>query len=219
MKTHRIVRSSLVAMLAMFAAMPLMAAESDWKTLFDGKSFAGWNNGSGQPPAKSWVIRDGAMVREGAGGYVWTNERYGNFVLELEYQTEGNSGIFLRTDKPGDCVQTGLEIQVDVPSKAPSKHSTGALYDAQAPTRVADKPKGEWNHVVITAKGSKIAVELNGEKIIDADLDQWTKSHQNPDGSQNKFDKALKNFCREGFIGFQDHGNVVAYRNVRIKPL
>jgi hypothetical protein len=219
MKTHRIVCSSLAAMLAMFAAMPLMAAESEWKTLFDGKSLAGWNNGNGRPPAKGWVLKDGAMIREEGGGDVWTNERYGDFVLELEYRTEGNSGIFIRTDKPGDCVQTGLEIQVDVPAKSPSKHSTGALYDAQAPTRIADKPRGEWNHVVITAKGSKINVELNGAKIIDADLDQWTKSHQNPDGSQNKFDKALKDFCREGYIGFQDHGNVVAYRNVRLKPL
>ncbi len=100
----------------------------------------------------------------------------------------------------------------------PSKHSCGALYDAQAPTKDLVKA-GEWNHCVITARGSRIAVEMNGEKIIDADLDRWVTPGQNPDGTKNKFRTALKDFKREGHIGLQDHGGKVAYRNIKIKVL
>ena len=57
------------------------------------------------------------MVREAAGGDIWTKDRYGDFVLELEFKTAGNSGVFIRTDNPKDNVQTGIEIQVDVPGR------------------------------------------------------------------------------------------------------
>ena len=64
-----------------------------------------------------------------------------------------------------------------------------------------------------------LSVELNGEKVTEMDLDQWTEPNKNPDGSKNKFRTALKNFKREGHIGFQDHGAWVAYRNIRIHVL
>jgi hypothetical protein len=124
--------------------------------------------------------------------------------------------VFIRTDNPKDNVQTGIEIQVDKPG-GPGKHSVGAVYDLQAPTKNAGNDG--WNKMVITARGSVLKVQLNGEQIIDMNLDRWSKAGLNPDGTKNKFKAALKNFKREGHIGFQDHNFEVAYRNVRIKPL
>jgi len=201
----------------------LSAAEkgqADWRRLFNGKDFSGWQNASGGKPGAGWAVEDGAMVRKSSAGDVWTKDRFGNFVLDLEFKTEGNSGIFIRTDKPDDCVQTGLEIQVLGPSRGgkPSKGSCGALYDAQAPTKEMVKA-GQWNRCIITAAGSRVTVELNGEKIVDVDLDRWDTPGKNPDGSKNKYSNALKDFKREGHVGLQDHGAVVAYRNVKIKPL
>jgi hypothetical protein len=50
-------------------------------------------------------------------------------------------------------------------------------------------------------------------------LDQWTEPNKNPDGSKNKFPRALKDFARKGYLGLQDHGRPVWYRNIKIKQL
>ena len=55
--------------------------------------------------------------RQKGSGDIWTKARYGDFVLELEFKTTGNSGVFFRTDNPKDRVQTGIEIQVDNPGE------------------------------------------------------------------------------------------------------
>ncbi len=60
---------------------------------------------------------------------------------------------------------------------------------------------------------------LNGQAVSEADLDQWTQVGKNPDGTTNKFDRAPKDFARTGYVGLQDHGTPVWYRNIRIKPI
>lgn len=219
---RRVALSGLVGLLSVMGLIGSVgAAESakpdGCKSLFNGKDFTGWQNAAGKEPGAGWVVEDGAMVRKARAGDIWTKERFGDFVLEVEFKTEGNSGIFIRTDNPRDNVQTGIEIQVDRPAKTPGKHSVGAVYDALAPSKEATKA-GEWNRCVITAVDNRLSVEMNGEKIIDMDLNQWSEASKNPDGTKNKFRTALKDFKREGHIGLQDHGAVVAYRNLRIKP-
>jgi hypothetical protein len=194
---------------------PETPAADGWVVLFDGKNLDGWGNAVGG--ATKWRIEDGAMTGQKGSGDIWTKARYGDFTLELEFKTTGNSGVFFRTDNPKDCVQTGIEIQVDNP-RDPDRHSVGAIYDLVAPAKNAGKAN-DWNHLVITAKGPRITVELNGEQVSEMDLERWTKAGKNPDGSKNKFKRALKDWKREGHIGLQDHGAKVWYRKIRIKPL
>ena len=194
---------------------PAKRGPAEWTVLFSGKDLNGWMDANGG--ASKWVVENGAMSGQKGSGDVWTKARYGNFILEVEFKTTGNSGVFFRTDNPKDPVQTGIEIQVDNPG-GPNKHSVGAIYDLVPPTKNAGK-KDDWNKFVITVQESFISVELNGEKIAKMDLNQWTEARKNPDGSENKFTKALKDWKREGHIGFQDHGNKVWYRNVRIKAM
>jgi hypothetical protein len=186
--------------------------------LFDGKSLAGWTNPKGEAPGNQWQVKDGELtLTNKGGGNIWTVQRYANFVLELEFKTTGNSGVFFRTDDRKDSVQTGLEVQVEQPS-GPDKHSVGSLYDLQAPSKNLGK-KDAWNKYKITARGSLISVELNGEKVNEIDVEKWSEAGKNPDGSANKYKRAVKDWKREGHIGFQDHGHTVAYRNINLTPL
>jgi type 1 glutamine amidotransferase len=192
-------------------------AADGWINLFNNKDLAGWIAKPG-----SWVIEDGVLTRKG-GGDIWTEQPFGDFVLDLEFKLdpETNSGVFLRTGDIQDCVQTGIEMQVldSFGKEPPDTHDCGAIYDCRAPSKNTVKKPGEWNHAVITCQGSKIHVELNGEPILDMNLDQWTEAGKNPDGTPNKFKTAYKDMPRRGRIGLQDHGKPVWYRNIRIKPL
>ncbi len=210
---------SLCVLLVFAVCGTSLADEASWQTLFDGTDLAAWQNARGEEPSPGWAVEDGQLVRKDRAGYIWTKERFADFCLELEYKTAGNSGVFFRTDNLRDPVQTGIEAQIYRPSEKPSRHSTGSLYDLLAPSKVADRPMGEWNEMAITAKDAHIVIVLNGEKIIDADLDQWIEANQNPDGSRNKFNTPLKDFKRDGHIGLQDHGDAVSFRNIRIKRL
>ena len=201
--------------------------DSGFVALFDGNDLSAWRMG----PDRSWVVEDGVIAlrremdgREHNADYLWTKEQYGDFVLELEFKVpeRANSGVFLRTSELNDPVYTGIEVQIASSHGRgqPNRGGTaGAVYDCLAPTANAVKPAGEWNHLRVTCRGHKIAVVLNGQEVIDMDLDQWTEARKNPDGSPNKFPRPLKDFARSGHIGLQDHGRPVWYRNIRVKRL
>ena len=196
-------------------------------SLFNGKDLAGWHAG----PGSAWVVEEGVIALKGRedgkehnADYLWTKETYGDFVLELEFRVpeQANSGVFLRTSDLKDPVYTGLEMQVanSFGRDALSRGGTaGAIYDCQAPSKNAVRKPGEWNQVRVTCRGSRVAVVLNGEPVVDMDLDRWTEPLKNPDGSKNKFPRAMKDFARSGYIGLQDHGRPVWYRGLRIRRL
>lgn len=198
-----------------------------YSILFNGKDLSGWLTG----PDNAWIVEDGTFTikREMDGkehnlDYLWTEKKYGDFILDFEFKVteHTNSGVFLRTSDLKDPVYTGIEVQVSSSygrRRVNQWGTAGAIYECLAPTKNTVKPAGQWNHCQITCQGPRIQVVLNGEKIIDMDVNQWKTPHQNPDGSENKFPRAIKDFARIGHIGFQDHGRKVWYRSVWIKSL
>ncbi len=199
-----------------------------WQALFTGQDLAGWLTGDNN----KFVVENGELTvkRQNPDGqehnldYLWTQERYADFILELEFKViEGtNSGVFFRTDDIMDPVYTGLEVQVansygqDGVSRT---RTAGAVYDLMAPSKNAINKPGEWNTYRLTCLGSRVQVMLNGEDVLDMDLARWRASYRNPDGSWNKFPTPATAFSREGHIGLQDHGQPVWYRNIRLKRL
>ena len=209
----------LTAFLALASTITFAADQPDtsgWKNLFAADL-------SNAVDASGWQF-DGKELVAKNHDTIWTKESYGNFILDLEFKVakESNSGVFLRS---GDIknVLAALEIQVHESADGSKYGMLGAIYDAMPPKKNAAKPVGEWNHYTITCKGPQVTVVLNGETIIDANLDNWPETGKNPDGTPNKFKKALKDFARSGPIGLQGlHGKAQApvwYRNLKIKTL
>jgi len=193
-------------------------AQKGWESLFNGKDLTGWTY-----KPDSWRVDDGVLTCGETAGDIWTEEQFGNFAIDLEFKVpqKGNSGVFVRTADPKSPVQTGIEIQVFDSYGKPEadKHDCGAVYDCVAPTKNMAKQAGEWNRMVVTCKDNTIQVELNGEPIIDMDVDKWTEPHMNPDGTKNKYNAAVKDFARKGYVGLQYHGKPVWYRNIKIKRM
>jgi hypothetical protein len=217
----------------LLAATALSAADNEltakekadgWVLLFDGKTLDGWMTSS-QTPSKT-PVEDGCINPHRAGGYMMVHkEMWENFVLACDYKiSKGcNSGIFIRTDslkpRPGkDVGFNGIEVAID-DTYGTGYHDPGALYDLVKPAKQMQKPAGEWNHIVMTCDRSKVAVELNGEVVTKADLDEFTKPNVRPDGTPHKFDIAYKDHPRKGYIGLQDHGSACWYKNIKLKPL
>ncbi|MCR9265543.1 MAG: DUF1080 domain-containing protein [Flavobacteriaceae bacterium] len=210
--------------------------EPTWTVLFDGSSFDGWHLYNGGEIGEPWKLEDGAMVyyppKERKKGEVYdivTDKDYTNFVLSLEWKISegGNSGIFygiFEDEKYGAPYATGPEIQVldnegHPDGKNGTTHQAGALYDMIAVSEKTVKPVGEWNLVELTInhKTNQGQVVLNGKKVVEFPVHgpEWDEMVAN-----SKF-KGWEGFgaYQTGKIGLQDHGNIVAFRNIKIKEL
>jgi len=212
------------------------AVVEEWQILFDGHTFNGWHFYNGEGVSEPWKLEDGAMVfyppkeyPEGTSYNIITDREYTNFVLSLEWKVSegGNSGIFwgvFEDEKFGQPYQTGPEIQVldnerHPDAKAGTTHQAGALYDMIAPSEKVVKPAGEWNAVELTINhGTNQGwVMLNGTKIVEFPVhgEEWDAMV-----ADSKFaDWEGFGAYQTGKIGLQDHGDIVSYRNIKIKPL
>lgn len=214
--------AGLFGMILAGSVLTAEGADSDLRTIFDGSSGAGWiTNKTKEPVPKGNVQADG-LNPHGSGGYIVVHEKpHGDFVLDFDYKLspDCNSGVFIRVGDLKDPVMSGIEIALD-DSTGTGLHDPGAFYDLVPPRVNAQKPAGQWNHMTVTAKGPKINVVLNGEKVSSIDLDEWPEPGQRPDGTKHKFKKvAIKSMNRPGYLGFQDHGKDCWYRNIKLKDL
>jgi hypothetical protein len=199
-------------------------SSTEWRPLFDGQSLAGWRGYRSESPPAGWRVVDGTLVREGPGGDIMTTDTFENFELALDWNVApgGNSGIFYRvTEKADATYETGPEMQVldDARHRDGSSRltSAGSLYGLYPAPIGAVKPAGEWNTARIVMNRGHVEHWLNGVKTAEADIgsDDWnqrvanSKFHQWPG-----FGKASR-----GHIALQDHGDRVAYRNIRVRVL
>lgn len=196
-----------------------------WQLLFNGQDLTGWKCNNDRPIATK--IEDGSLVPYKSGGYLIIYDKpFGDFILKCDVRFEDpqcNSGIFFRVENPRDPINTGFEAQV-LAGDGTGKHDLGAIYDLVAPSKAAGKPLGEWNTVEIKCQGSKIDVTVNGEPVSHLDCDEFDKPGVCPDGQKHKFrlkrePRAIKDFARSGYLGFQDHGHKVWYKNVKVQEL
>src|SRR5688500_5489129 len=140
------------------------------------------------PFGADWSVKEDVLQSgKRRGTWLVSEKEYGDFVLEFEIKlTElGNSGVALRSPLKGDPAFDALEIQfADFRYNTGAKPSelTGGVYRAIAPTKQVYKPT-EWNSARIRLKGTRLAVQINGQKVQDVDLTKFTEPVMRHDGT------------------------------------
>ncbi len=181
-------------------------------SLYNGHDLAGWETtGNWLPQADGSLLiqpREHQTGWQRYDAYLWSEKKYGDFVLDFEYAYPpgGNSGVFFRVGDRQDPVETGIEVQILDSSQTREPlghHDHGGVIGTQGPSKNMSRAPHEWNHMIVDCQGNHLQVVLNGEPVIDLQLDEG----------------AMNDRPREGYIGFQDHGapNHIRFRNLRIR--
>ena len=211
--------------------------KAGWVLLFDGKDFKGWRQCNGTAMPVNWIIDDNAMkvfTGEGKqpgsganGDIVYGEKKFKNFELSIDWKASkmANSGIFYNVrEVPGQPIYYAApEIQVldnvDATDNKLPTHLAGSLYDMIAADPKTVHPAGQWNTIVIRVKDGKVTHTQNGVKVVEYTL--WTPEWDAAVAKSKfkTFPGWTEGISKEGFIGLQDHGYPVWFRNIKIREL
>lgn len=197
---------------------PSAEVEQGFSSLFDGQSLNGWKlvdkKGDG------YGVKDGVIYcSKGGGGRLYTEKEYADFIVRFEFKLEegSNNGLGIRAPYEGDPAYVAMELQILDDNSArysgklrPAQYH-GSVYDVVPAKPGALKKAGEWNSQEVTAIGRRIEVVLNGQTILEANLNEVT----NP-AVLGKHPGLLRD---RGHIGFLGHNDYLEFRNIRIKEL
>ena len=203
-------KNTLALLISTLSAGSCLAAESpSARPLFNGKDLTGWI-GDG------YVVEDGAIVCTPQGKNLMTRETFANYILEFDFKLPpgGNNGLGIHYPGTGDGAYTGMELQIldntDPKYKDLKEYQFhGSLYTMAPAKKSGLKPVGEWNHEKVTVSNPGLTVELNGEIILRANLDDLSAKHPDHQGVKR----------RSGHIAWLGHGDRVSFRNIRISEI
>jgi hypothetical protein len=176
------------------------------QSLFNGKDLSGWK-GDG------YEVVDGTIVTTPEGKNLVTEQTFSNYILDFDFKLPpgGNSGLGIHYPGSGDAAYTGMEIQIL--DNTDPKHANlkdyqfnGSLYTLAPAKQGSLKPVGEWNHQRVTVFDYGLMVELNGETILKANLDELAYRNPKHEGVRR----------RAGHLALLGHGSPVAFKNIQI---
>lgn len=191
------------------AALSAEEQAAGFVLIFDGKSLEGWEH------AGNWAAEGGSLARKDAGGnLVWKKQPLpDDFELRFEWKVaeRSNSGVYYR---PGQYEYQILDNKTHLDGLNP-RTSAASLYFCMAPSKDVTRPVGEWNEARIVCQGTVIQHWLNGEKVIDFDYadPRWAA-----DLARLK-ERGGDLAARGGHLQFQDHGDPVWYRAIRLRTI
>jgi hypothetical protein len=204
MTARRIRSVCLAAALLVAAATSALAAEEpkkdDFRPLVVGKDLSGWK--ADEKTREHWKVENGILKYDGKASHLWTEESFKDFILKVDWRlpAKGDSGIYLRGMSKAQCNIWVNELgSGEVWGYRTDNSLPEEVRKACTPKKVADKPVGEWNTFVITMKGDRLTVVLNGEEVIS--------------------NAQLPGVKPSGPIALQHHGNPIEFRNILIKEL
>ena len=185
--------------------------------LFDGTNMDQWMGNT-----EGYRVEEGVMVvhPDLGHGNLYTKDEYANFEYRFEFQlTPGsNNGLGIRAPLNGDAAYVGMELQILDNEAAMYKNLQpyqyhGSVYGVIPAKRGYLLPTGEWNKEEVVVNGAKIKVTLNGTVILDGDIKEaslkGTADHKEHPGLQRT----------TGHIGYLGHGDVMRFKNIRVKKI
>ena len=182
------------------------AEKSEPRSLFNGTDLRGWTG-------EGYVVEDGSILCTPAGQILMTEQTFSNYIFEFDFKLPpgGNSGLGIHYPGTGDGAYSGMEIQIldnsDPKYEALKDYQFhGSLYLLAPAKKSGLKPVGEWNHERVIVLGSAVMVELNGEIILRANLDDLSARNPKHEGARR----------RAGHLAWLGHGDRVAFRNIQI---
>ena len=194
--------------------------------LFDGSDLEQWRGYKAEEVGAGWKIVDETLMFDGesGGGDIITKEEFADFELTFDWKVSeaANSGVMYRVSL-GDAAPylSGPEYQVldddahgDGKNPTTSSGALYALYEAEGKTVNA---VGEWNTAKIVLNGNRVEHWVNDTKVVDVEMhsDEWNEKVE-----ASKFAKWEKfGMNKSGHIAFQDHGDQVWFRDIRVKRL
>ena len=199
-------------------------AGGEWRALFDGRTTAGWRGYRQQTMPAGWQVVDSALTRVGDATDIVTTDQFANFELALDWKVApgGNSGVMYRViEGPERSYESGPEMQVlDDARHADGKSrltSAGSAYGLYAAPEGLVKPAGEWNSARILVNGAHVEHWLNGTKAVEYEL--WSPDWEAKVKASKIAEWPPYGRAKSGHIALQDHGDRVAYRDIRIRVL
>ncbi|MDD4191304.1 MAG: DUF1080 domain-containing protein [Mangrovibacterium sp.] len=243
----RMIFSSIPVVLSMLIAFSCSSQKENtlskkekqegWVLLFNGENFDGWRQCNGTAMPANWMIEDEAMKvfigegkkpGQGAGGDIlFADKKFRDFELSIDWKASkmANSGIFYYVrEVPGKAIYYAApEIQVldnvDASDNKVASHLAGSLYDMLPADPKTVKPAGEWNTIVVRVKDGKVTHTQNGVEVVSYTLwtPEWDALVQN--SKFKNFPGFTEGIAKEGYIGLQDHGYPVWFRNIKIREL
>lgn len=194
-----------------------------WRLLFDGQTIDQWRTFGRPAPGEGWQVVDGALTRMARGGDLITKEQFADFEFAFDWKLSGeagNSGVMFRViEGLAQTYHSGPEMQIlddegHRDGRVPET-SCGANYALHASAKPMCRPVGEWNQTRLLVRGAHVEQWMNGEKIVEYEL--WT-----PDWEAKVAASKFKEWpeygrAKSGHIAIQDHGSLVAFRNLKIR--
>jgi hypothetical protein len=217
---------ALALLLLSGAALPLTAqssaSPSAWINL---SSAAEWRGYRRDTLPSAWRFdRDGVLTFSGSGGDIITNRQFGDFELELEWRIApgGNSGIFYRaTEGTRAIYENAAEMQVLDNAAHPDGKlaitSAGSSFALYGPASDVSRPAGEWNVARLVVRGPHVEHWLNGVKVVEYEL--WSPEWKARVAASKFTAWPAYGWNDRGYIGLQDHGDMVSFRHMRIREV
>ena len=192
-----------------------------WRLLFNGKDTSQLRGYKTKKVSDKWKIKDGAIVftEKGAGDII-TKDQFEAFEFTVDYKISegGNSGLMFHVRETEKRPwQTGPEIQIQDNELGHDPQKAGWLYQLYKAETDATKPAGQWNTLRVFVTPTKSTVWMNGVMYYNfvKGSDDW-----NDRVKKSKFSK-MPNFGKptKGHLCLQDHGNVVSFRNIKVREV